>query len=174
MSNLKNQQEIRILTEKFRAMKGLILTEYRGLTVEEFSELRLKLRSFNSEYTVVKNTLSRIALKEAGVEVDKNFSGPIALVIENEGVVSPAKVIFEFAKIHPALKIKAGFFEGKFVDVSIIEQLSNLPSREVLIAKLLYGMSIPVTGFINVLAANIRRFSIVLSEIAKKREITNM
>jgi large subunit ribosomal protein L10 len=171
MSNLKNQQEIRILTEKFRAMKGLILTEYRGLTVEEFSELRLKLRPFDSEYIVVKNTLSKIALKEAGVEIDKNFSGPTALVIENENVVSPAKVIFEFAKIHPALKIKAGFFEGKFVDVLIVEQLSNLPSREVLILRVLCGMSVPVMGFINILAVNIKSFLIVLSEMTKKQKV---
>jgi large subunit ribosomal protein L10 len=171
MSNLKNQQEVRILTEKFRIMKGLILTEYHGLTVEEISELRLKLRSHSSEYTIVKNTLSRIALKEVGIGVNENFSGPTALVIENEDIVSPAKIVFEFAKFHPELKIKAGFFEGKFVDASIIEQLSNLPSRKILLVKLLCSIRAPITNFINVLVLNIRCFLVVLNEIAKKQSI---
>jgi large subunit ribosomal protein L10 len=170
MPNLKNQQEVKNLAGKFKAMKGLILTEYHGLNVEEISELRSKLRPLNSEYSVVKNTLSEIALKEAGIDAGSNFNGPTALVIENgEDIVSPAKVVFEFAKTHAKLKVKAGYIEGKFVDGAVVEQLSALPSKEVLLAKMLGSMNAPITGFVNVLAANIRGLVMVLDAIAKKQ-----
>jgi large subunit ribosomal protein L10 len=169
MPNVKNQEIVKNLTEKFKTMKGLILTEYRGLTVEEISALRLKLRPFGSEYAVVKNTLSKIAFKEAGIESGENFSGSTALVIESGDIVSPAKVVVEFAKTHAKLKIKAGFLEGKFVNAAVVEQLSVLPSKEVLIARMLGSMNAAVTGFVNVLSANIRGLVTVLDAIAKKQ-----
>jgi large subunit ribosomal protein L10 len=169
MPNLRNQEAVKSLAEKFKNMKGMILTEYHGLTVEEISELRSKLRSFNSEYAVVKNTLSEIALKEAGIEAGNNFSGPTALVIENGDILSPAKAVMDFAKTHEKLKIRAGYLEGKFVDAAVIEQLSKLPSREVLIAKMLGSINAPISGFVNVLVANIRGLVTVLGAISKKQ-----
>jgi large subunit ribosomal protein L10 len=169
MPNLRNQEAVKSLAEKFKNMKGMILTEYHGLTVEEISELRSKLRSFNSEYAVVKNTLSEIALKEAGIEAGNNFSGPTALVIENGDTLSPAKAVMDFAKTHEKLKIRAGYLEGKFVDAAVIEQLSKLPSREVLIAKMLGSINAPISGFVNVLVASIRGLVTVLGAISKKQ-----
>jgi large subunit ribosomal protein L10 len=169
MPNLRNQEAVKSLAEKFKNMKGMILTEYHGLTVEEISELRSKLCSFNSEYAVVKNTLSEIALKEAGIEAGNNFSGPTALVIENGDIVSPAKAVMDFAKTHEKLKVRAGYLEGKFVAAAVVEQLSKLPSREVLIAKMLGSMNAPISGFVNVLAANIRGLVTVLDAISKKQ-----
>jgi large subunit ribosomal protein L10 len=169
MPNLRNQEAVKSLAEKFKNMKGMILTEYHGLTVEEISELRSKLCSFNSEYAVVKNTLSEIALKEAGIEAGNNFSGPTALVIENGDIVSPAKAVMDFAKTHEKLKIRAGYLEGKFVDAAVVEQLSKLPSREVLIAKMLGSINAPISGFVNVLVANIRGLVTVLGAISKKQ-----
>jgi large subunit ribosomal protein L10 len=169
MPNVKNQGTVKILAEKFKNMKGMILTEYHGLTVEEISELRAKLRPFNSEYAVVKNTLSDIALKEAGIEPGNNFLGPTALVIENGDIVSPAKALVDFAKTHTKLKVRAAYLEGKFVDASAVDQLSKLPSKEVLIAKMLGSMNAPITGFVNVLVANIRGLITVLDAIAKKQ-----
>jgi large subunit ribosomal protein L10 len=169
MPNVKNQEIVKNLTEKFKAMKGLILTEYRGLTVEEISDLRLKLRPFGGEYVVVKNTLSKIAFKETGIEAGENFSGSTAIVIENGDIVPPAKVVVEFAKMHAKLKIKAGFLEGKLVDAAAVEQISSLPSKEVLIARMLGSMNATVTGFVNVLVANIRGLVTVLDAIAKKQ-----
>jgi large subunit ribosomal protein L10 len=170
MPNIRNQKTVKSLVKKFESMKGMILTEYHGLTVEELSELRSKLRAFNSEYTVVKNTLSDIALKEAGIDdAGSNFSGPIALVIENGDIVSPAKALMDFAKTHAKLKVKAGYLEGKFVDAAVVDQLSKLPSREVLITKMLGSMNAPISGFVNVLAANIRGLVTVLNAISKKQ-----
>jgi large subunit ribosomal protein L10 len=171
MPNVRNQETVKRLSKKFKSMKGMILTQYHGLTVEELSELRSKLRAFNSEYTVVKNTLRDIALKEAGIDnAGNNFSGHIALVIENgDDIVSPAKALMDFAKTHTKLKVKAGYLEGKFVDAAVVDQLSNLPSREVLIAKMLGSMNAPISGFVNVLAANIRGLVTVLDAISKKQ-----
>ncbi|MDR1417889.1 MAG: 50S ribosomal protein L10 [Endomicrobium sp.] len=169
MPNAKNQETVKVLTEKFKSMKGMILTEYHGLSVEEISELRNKLRAQNSEYTIVKNTLSEIALKEVGINAGNNFLGPTALVIENGDVVSPAKIVMDFAQTHAKLKVRAAFLEGKFVDASVVFRLSELPSREVLIAKMLGSMQAPISGFVNVLAANIRNLVTVLDMIAKKQ-----
>ncbi|MDR2644871.1 MAG: 50S ribosomal protein L10 [Endomicrobium sp.] len=169
MPNLRNQETVKSLAEKFKNMKGMILTEYHGLTVEEISELRSKLRSFNSEYAVVKNTLSEIALKEVGIEAGNNFSGPTALVIENGDILSPAKAVMDFAKMHEKLKIRAGYLEGKFVDAAVVEQLSKLPSREVLIAKMLGSINAPIGGFVNILVVNIRGLVTVLDAISKKQ-----
>ncbi|GHT22259.1 50S ribosomal protein L10 [Endomicrobiia bacterium] len=171
MPNVKNQEIVKSLTEKFKDMEGLILTEYRGLTVEEISDLRLKLRPFGSEYVVVKNTLSKIAFNGTGIEACENFSGSTALVIESGDIISPAKVVVEFAKTHAKLKIKSGFLEGKFVNVAVLEQLAALPSKEVLIARMLGSMNATVTGFVNVLAANIRGLVTVLDAVAKKQAV---
>jgi large subunit ribosomal protein L10 len=169
MPNLKKQQEVKKLIEKLKAMKGLILTEYQGLTVEEISDLRSKLRPFASEYIVVKNTLSEMAFKEVGMEMGgENLRGPIAFVIENGDVVRPARVVVEFAKINQKLKIKSGFLDGKFIDSSIVEHLSSIPSKELLIARLLCSISMPVTNLINVLIINIVKFVTVLDTVAKK------
>jgi large subunit ribosomal protein L10 len=171
MPNLKNQKTVKSLAEKFKNMKGMILTEYHGLTVEEISELRSKLRSFNSEYAVVKNTLSEIALKEAGIEAGDNFSGPTALVIENGDILSPAKAVMDFANTHKKLKVKVGYLEGKFVDATVVEQLSKLPSKEVLIAKMLGSINAPISRFLNILVANIKGLVAVLDAISKKQVV---
>jgi large subunit ribosomal protein L10 len=169
MPSVRNQKIVKSLTEKFKTMKGLILTEYHGLTVEEISTLRSKLRSFNSEYVITKNTLSKIAFKDAGIKSKSSFFGPIALVVENGDVISPAKIVVEFAKMHTKLKIKAGILDGKFIDASVVEQLSTLPSREFLASALLYTLSIPIIDFVNILSANVMGFMMVLRAIARNK-----
>jgi large subunit ribosomal protein L10 len=169
MPSVKNQEELKKLTQKFKTMKGMILAEYHGLNVIEISELRNKLRQNKSEFTVVKNTLSELALKEAGIDAGDNFVGPTAIVFENDDIVSPAKTIVDFAKTHEKLKIKKAFMDGKFVAVDIVNTLSSLPTREVLIAKMLGSMNAPISGFVNVLSANIRGLITVLNEAGKKQ-----
>ncbi|MDR1087232.1 MAG: 50S ribosomal protein L10 [Endomicrobium sp.] len=168
MPSLRNQQKLKSLVEKFRIMNGLIFTEYHGLTVKEISELRLRLRMLGSEYIVIKNTLGKVAARNTGIKVDNVFSGPIALVIENKDIMSSAKIVVEFAKMHTKLKIKAGFLEGKFIDASVVKQLSELPSRDVIVARMLFIMNIPIINFINVLVASIRDLMIVLNTVIAK------
>jgi len=167
MPNIKNQNEVKALIEKFKAMKGMILAEYHGLSVAEISELRSKLKKQGCEFAVVKNTLSAIALKELGIEAPE-FSGPTAIVFENADTVSPAKTVMDFAKDHAKLVVKAGYLDGKFIDANTVKALSALPSREVLIAKMLGSMNAPISGFVNVLAANLRGLVNVLDAASKK------
>ena len=161
-------QEIK---EKLQASKGVVLTDYRGLNVSAITELRRNLRAAGVEYKVVKNTLTSIAAKELGIEdIDTYLSGPTAIAYGLEDAVAPAKVIAEFAKNHKELEIKAGLLEGKVIGVDQIKALANLPSREVLLAKLLGSMQSPLYGMANVLQGNIRNLVYVLDAVRQKQE----
>lgn len=134
------------LTEKVKAAQSIVLADYRGLTVEQDTALRNALRAAGVEYKVVKNTLTSFAMKENGLEgLDPYLNGPTAMAISSTDVVAPAKVLAEFAKKFEKLEIKAGVVEGKVVDVDVIKALAELPSREVLIARLLGSLNAPMT-----------------------------
>jgi large subunit ribosomal protein L10 len=169
----KKEKEIAVqeLTDKINKNKSVVLTEYQGLTVAEISELRAKLRPLGCEYKVIKNTLSKIALKNAGLEeFSKLFSGPTAIAIEQGDPVAPAKILIDFSKEHAKLKIKAGLLGDKILSSDEIKSLASLPSREVLLAKLLGTMNAPITGLVNVLQGNIRNLVYVLEAVRKQKE----
>ncbi len=124
------------LTEKFRESNAVLLTEYRGLTVPQLSELRDKIRE-HATYAVTKNTLATIAAKEASVDAfDGQLSGPTALVFVHGDVVSVAKTLRDFAKANPLLVVKSGYFDGAALNADEVKKLADLESREVLLAKL--------------------------------------
>jgi len=123
------------LTEKFQSSTAVLLTEYRGLTVAELKQLRKNL-SANATYAVVKNTLTKIAAKNAGIEgLDGQLAGPSALTFVHGDTVAAAKALRDFAKAQPLLVIKGGYFDGKVLDASEVQKLADLESREVLLAK---------------------------------------
>jgi len=124
------------LTTHFRESVAVWLTEYRGLSVAELKELRGNLRA-DAHYAVVKNTLTKIAAKEAGItELDELLVGPSALTFVHGDPVSAAKALSNFAKDHPALVIKGGYFEGAPLAAAEVEAFAKLESREVLLGKL--------------------------------------
>jgi large subunit ribosomal protein L10 len=128
------------LVDSFQESTGAVLTEYRGLTVKQLQDLRSSLGE-NAHYAVVKNTLTQIAAKEAGVVgFDDLLTGPTAIAFINGDVVEAAKGLRDFAKANPALIIKGGYLDGKTLDVSEISKIADLESREVLLAKLAGGM----------------------------------
>jgi large subunit ribosomal protein L10 len=128
------------LVDSFQESTGAVLTEYRGLTVKQLQDLRSSLGE-NAHYAVVKNTLTQIAAKEAGVAgFDDLLTGPTAIAFINGDVVEAAKGLRDFAKANPALIIKGGYLDGKTLDVSEISKIADLESREVLLAKLAGGM----------------------------------
>ena len=128
------------LTENFRNSPATVLTEYRGLTVAQLTELRRSLGRTTS-YTVAKNTLAKRAATEAGIDgLDALFTGPTALAFVSGDVVEAAKGLREFAKANPQLVIKGGVFEGKPISAAEVTKLADLESREVLLAKLAGGM----------------------------------
>jgi large subunit ribosomal protein L10 len=128
------------LVEQFQESAGAVLTEYRGLTVKQLQDLRRALGE-NANYAVVKNTLTQIAAREAGIEsFDDLLNGPTAVAFINGDVVEAAKGLRDFAKANPSLVIKGGLYEGKSLDAGEIAKLADLESREVLLGKLAGAM----------------------------------
>jgi large subunit ribosomal protein L10 len=134
------------LVEEFRESNGAVLTEYRGLTVKQLQELRRSLAG-NANYAVAKNTLTKLAAKEADVELpDELLVGPTAIAFITGDVVEAAKGLRDFAKANAQLVIKGGFLDGKVLAPDEIKKLADLESREVLLAKLAGGMKASLSG----------------------------
>src|SRR6476469_7277790 len=128
------------LTDNFRNSPATLLTEYRGLTVKQLTELRRSLGR-TTTYTVAKNTLAKRAAANAGIDgLDELFTGPTALAFVSGDPVEAAKGLREFAKAHPLLVIKGGVFEGRTLTAAEVTKLADLESREVLLAKLAGAM----------------------------------
>ncbi|SDF74750.1 50S ribosomal protein L10 [Sporomusa acidovorans] len=166
-------QTVAEIKEKLSATKGAVLTNYRGLTVAQDTKLRRKLREAGVEYRVFKNTMTRIAAKEAGIEgLDSYLEGPTAIAMSSTDPVAPAKIISDFIKENKlqALEVKAGLVEGKVIDVAGVKALSSLPPKEVLVARVLAGMQSPIAGFVNVLAGNLRNLVYALEAVRKQKE----
>ena len=140
MANPEKAAAVAELAENFRNSNGAVLTEYRGLTVKQLQELRRSLGG-SASYAVAKNTLTKIAAKEAGIEFsDSLLTGPTAIAFITGDPVEAAKGLRDFAKANPPLIIKGGFLDGKQLDADEIKKLADLESREVLLAKLAGGM----------------------------------
>jgi large subunit ribosomal protein L10 len=128
------------IVDSFNDAAGAVLTEYRGLTVKQLQDLRRSLGE-NASYAVVKNTLAKIAAKDAGIEgFDELLTGPTAVAFITGDVVEAAKGLRDFAKAHPALVIKGGVLDGKALEPAEIAKLADLESREVLLGKLAGAM----------------------------------
>ena len=128
------------LTDAFRGSSAAVLTEYRGLTVAQLKELRRSLAG-NATYAVVKNTLTKIAAKEAGVDtLDSLLEGPSAIAFITGDPVEVAKSLRDFGRNHPLLVVKGGVLEGKALTADEVRKLADLESREVLLAKLAGAM----------------------------------
>lgn len=124
------------LTENFRGSNAIVLTEYRGLTVAQLKQLRGSIRE-HASYAVVKNTLTKIAAKEAGVDgLDDLLEGPSAIAFVHGDTVAVAKALRDFAKANPLLVVKGGYFDGAALTAAEVGKLADLESREVLLAKL--------------------------------------
>ena len=148
---------------KFENCQGAILIDYRGLTVEEVTDLRNKFREAGVEYRVLKNTMIRRAVDALGMEgLDSVLEGPTAVAFGMEDAVAPAKIISEFIKTTNKTEIKAGV-------LAAVNALASLPSREVLVAKVLGSMNAPITGFVTALSGNIRNLLYVLNAIGEKK-----
>jgi len=167
----QKEQEVAELQEKLGRVKGAVLTDYRGLNVSQMTRLRRKLREAGVEYQVVKNTLLRLAARQAGMEgLDPYLSGPTAIAFGYQDPVSPARVLSEFAREFKQLAIKAGVVEGKIIDREGVRSLAELPSREVLLGRLLGGMKSPLTGLATVLNGPLQGLVRVLQAVREQKE----
>jgi large subunit ribosomal protein L10 len=141
------------ITEKFRSSSATVLTEYRGLTVAQLKQLRGSLGQ-STTYAVVKNTLTKIAAKDAGIEgLDDLLVGPSAIAFVDGDPVEAAKGLRKFSKEHPALVIKGGFMDGKLLSAADVNKLADLESREVLLAKMAGAMNASLQQAVSLFAA---------------------
>lgn len=140
-----------------------IVTDYRGLSVADLQNLRAQLRPHNAEVKVAKNTLARIAARNNSIEVlEAELVGPTALVLAYEDVAQPAKIVNDYVRTSRILQVRCGLLDGQLVAAGRIDEIANLPSRDVLLGKVVGGMSSPLYGIVGVLAAPVRSLMYVL------------
>ena len=156
----RKKEEVTKLAEEMKAAKLILLTEYRGITVEADTKLRRDLRATNSSYRIIKNNITRRALAEAGIEgLEDQLVGPVAVVLNNEDYLDGTKAIYNFTKDNDYYKIKGGVIDGKLMTTEEIVTLAKLPSRETLLSMLAGG-----------LLANISKLAVALEQVRAQKE----
>ncbi len=170
MARPEKEATVSEVQQKFAVSKSVILADYRGLNVEEVTELRKKLREAGVEYKVVKNTLTSRAAKAANIDgLDQYLSGPTALAFGINDVVVPAKILADFAKEHKKLELKGGVLEGKVIDIAAVKNLANLPSREVLLGQVAGVLQAPLRGLATVLSGPLRNLTYAVEAVRKQK-----
>ncbi len=164
------QENVAEIKEKISRSQSIILMDYRGLSVDEVTELRAKFRAQGVDYKVYKNTMMRFAFKDSNLEeFNEHLTGPNAIAFGYDDPVQVAKLSYDFAKTNEKLEIKAGVVDGKVVGVDEIKRLASLPSKDVLIAQVLAGFNSPIQGFANVLNGTLKGLVVALNAIAEKK-----
>lgn len=174
MDRTEKQTLVSELNEKFNRACCAVVTEYRGMTVEEISNLRSELRKVSVDYKISKNTLAKLAAKGTGVEgLSTYLEGPTALALGYSDPVAVAKVLTEFVKKQKKgrekLAIKGGVLDGKVLSAADIKALAELPPKEVLLAQLLSVMQSPLSGIVGVMQGNLRNLVYALEGIRKQK-----
>ena len=161
---------VKSIKEKFDKSTVVILTNYQGLSMEQMTKLRKKLRPIDAEFKVFKNTLIARAVKDKNYDgIDPLLNGSTAVVIGYKDQVAPTKILSDFIKENEKLSIKGGLLEGKLIDTKTVSALSKLPSREVLLSRVMGTMKAPVTNFVLDCKGIINKFVYALSAIRDKK-----
>ena len=172
--NMENKvQKVSQIVERLNTSKSMIMVDFKGITVEEITALRVKFREAGVDYVVLKNSLVDLALKEVGIEgLHHLLVGPSAFAFGMKDEVAPAKIISEFIDQSKSDKmaIKAGIVEGKVVDKAAVIALSKLPPREVLVARMMGSLNAPVSNFVGVLSATLRSLVYAVDAVRKQKE----
>ncbi len=157
--------------EKLSGARGAVLTDFRGLSVADITELRALLRKSEVEYRVVKNTLAKLAVKDSGLEgLSAYLEGPTAIAISKKDPVAASKTLTTWAKGRPAFTIKGGIVEGRVVGPAEVAELADVPSREVLLGRMAGVFQAPITGLVQVLAAHLRSLANALDQVRRQKE----
>lgn len=151
----QKKQAVAELVESLKNAQAGVLFDYRGLTVEQDTALRNELRAAGVDYHVVKNTLTRFAAKEVGLdELDEILHGPTALALSSDDALAPARVLSKFAEDNAdVVSIKSGFMDGKVISVDEVNVYAKIPSKEVLISKMLGSLQAPISKLARTLDA---------------------
>lgn len=168
---IEKTRVVQELNDKFSRAKSVILTDYKGLTVKELSDIRNRLRKCGAEYKVVKNTIALRAAEGTGVQnVHDYFTGTTGVVISYDDFMTPMKTLIEYANKLDVFKIKVGVLEGAVLNPAMIKDVAYLPSREVLIAKALGSMKAPIYGLASTLHGILRQFAYVINAVKQSKE----
>ncbi len=155
---------------KLTSATGVILVDYRGLSVKDMQEFRASVREAGGEVKVYKNTLTEIALRELAMPtMDEYLVGPTGFVFGDTEAVAPAKAIVDFAKTHPSLEIKGGFMQNAVVDMAAVKAIAALPTREELLAKFMGTLLNPIRGFMSMANAPVGAFARTLQAVADQK-----
>ena len=166
-----NKAVVQEIVDDFKAAKSVVLVEYRGINVAQDTALRAELRKAGVKYRILKNTMTRFAVKEVGwTDLEKSLVGPTAVATSDSDLVAPAKILSEYAKKIDKLKIKAGVVEGNILDINGVKALAELPPKDILVATVLGTLKAPISGFVNVLNGNIRGLVVALNAIAEQKQ----
>jgi large subunit ribosomal protein L10 len=167
--NASNVAEVEAIKGRLEGSVAALLTEYRGLKVAELGELRASLRGSSTEYRVLKNTLTSIAVRQAGYEdLVGLLQGPTAVAFVHGDPVQAAKDLAEFARTHPALIVKGGVMDGKVLGADEVRRLATLESREVLLARLAGLLQASAQQTVNLLAAPLRQVATMTAALRDK------
>ena len=158
----QKKEEVTQLANKMKESKLVLLADYRGINVEDVTNLRAQLRNTNSEYRVIKNNITKRALAECGIEgLEDQLVGPTAVIMSNEDYLEPTKAIYKFSKDNDFYKIKGGVIEGKVMTAEEIITLAKLPSKETLLSMLA-----------GALLGNISKLAVALDQVKVQKEQT--
>lgn len=161
---------VKHVKERIDNCAGVFLTDYQGFTVKEITELRRRLRETGTDYKIIKNSFMVKATNEGDLaDLKKYLVGPVAIAFAKTDPVAPVKLLIDFIKETKKGSIKAGILGGKIIYEDEIKHLTNLPSKEVLIAQVLGGIKSPLNGLVNVLSGLLRGLVCVLKGIEEKR-----
>jgi len=159
------------ITARLKASSTAVLADYRGMTVGQMRELRSKLRGGGIEMVVVKNTLARRAARAAGYEpLSAELVGPVAMLFAVDDVSAPARILNEYIRANRKMVIKAGLLEGQVIKADAVTELADLPSREVLLSRLLGAMQAPLGNLASVLQAPISTLARTLDALRLQKE----
>ena len=166
----EKEQSVKKLKEGFEKSGSVVIADYHGLSVSQIQELKKELKELQAEFSVAKNTLLSRASKESGNELpEENLQGPTAILFSKDDPIEPIKKLAEFIKKYELPKIKAGLFGGKLLTKEEVVELSKIPGRNELYAKLVGGLNSPIYGLVSVLNGNLRNLVYVLSQVQKQK-----
>lgn len=158
------------VAEQLAAADTVFVSDYRGLTVAQLSELRAALRTSGAQFTIVKNTLGGIAADRAGRQQLKDLlSGPTAVTFCGDDSVSAAKALADYARTHPQLEVRGGLLDQSLIDAEGVRALASLPPRDTLVAMVVGTMAAPMTGLVTVLQGTISGLVRALGQVADQR-----
>ena len=150
--------------------ENVFVSDYRGLTVAQLSELRAKLRDSGASFRVIKNTLGSIAAERAGRGViGEMLDGPTAVTLCGDDLVAAAKALADFARTHSQLEVRGGLLESSLIDASGVKALASMPPRDILVAQVVGTMAAPLTGLATVLQGTISGFVRALNQVAEQQ-----